>query len=67
MLVVCMVGPITYAIVMIKKFADLATIKVRYVWGAIYKEIRVDQTKIVVLQVEHFYIRRLLLIIVVVV
>lgn len=66
MLFVCIVAPITYAIVLIKKFTVLKEKTVRAVWGEIYMGLKIEEREPVVLQTLHYYFRRFILTVVIV-
>ena len=59
----CIFVPITFVVVMLRKFTYLRRNKIKIRWGAIFEGLRLDRGRLVVLQPLHFFLRRFMLIV----
>lgn len=64
-LFLCVVVPILFGIVMLRKFSYLRRNKIKIRWGAIFEGLRLDRGRVVVLQPLHFFLRRFVLVVVI--
>lgn len=66
MLSVCVFAPITFVVVMLRKFSYLERNKIKIRWGKIFEGLDLKRGKTVVLQMAHYFLRRFMLIVVIV-
>ncbi len=66
MLCVCLFAPITFVVVMLRKFSYLERNKIKIRWGKIFEGLDLKKGRTVVLQMAHYFLRRFMLIVVIV-
>jgi hypothetical protein len=66
MLLACLFVPIVLVWVMSKKFTYLGRFKIKNRWGKFYEDLDLTKTKLVILQPAHYFLRRLMLTVVIV-